>query len=170
MSINSIMAGTAFVKMTIDNAELKQGLAEAQSQIRKFTASIESFSTKFATMGPLGFSAFSGLTRAFSAFDDQMRLTAAVSGATGKQLESMTELAKKFGRETSFTAAQVAAGMTALGRMGFNPKEIENAIQPMMNLSRATGTDLASAAEIASESVTLISSVFFSRRARFFPG
>ena len=66
---------------------------------------------------------------------------------------TLSELAKKLGRETSFTAAQVAAGMTALGRMGFNPKEIENAIQPMMNLSRATGTDLATAAEIAANAL-----------------
>ena len=84
-----------------------------------------------------------------------MRLTGAVTGATGTQFENLSEQAKKLGRETSFTAAQVASGMASLGRMGFNPEQIQASIKPMMNLARATGTDLATAAQIAANNLSI---------------
>jgi len=137
----------------MDNAELKRGLDDAQGRVQKFASAVNSFSSKMVMFGPLIATPFIAATRAFAAFDDQMRLTGAVTGATGKQLEILTEQAKKLGRETLFTAAQVASGMAALGKMGFNPQEIENAIQPMMNLARATGTDLSEAAQIAANAM-----------------
>ena len=77
----------------------------------------------------------------------------AVTAATEQQFKSLTEVAERLGRTTSFTAKQVAEGMTALGRMGFSPKEIEAAIPAVLNLSRATGTELSEAAEIAANNM-----------------
>ena len=91
--------------------------------------------------------------KVFSNFDDQMRLAGAVSGTTGKAFEQLTEKAKQLDRETSFTASEVASGMVSLGRMGFSSTEIENSIWAMMNLAKATGTDLASASDIASNTM-----------------
>ena len=91
--------------------------------------------------------------RTFANFDDEMRMVKAVTGATGQEFDALTEKAKKLGRETSFTAKQVSEGMTSLGRMGFSPDEIQNAIKPVMDLSRATGTELAQAAEIAANNM-----------------
>lgn len=145
----SIIAGSAFVKMTLDNAELNKGLQAAQGKLKRFAAAVNDFGNQMTMIGAVGGFAVFNAAKTFADFDDQMRLTSAVSGATGEQFKILTELAKKLGRETSFTAAQVAGGMTALGRMGFNPEEIQKAIHPMMNLSRTTGTDLALSAEIA---------------------
>lgn len=149
----AIIAGAAFVKLTLDNADLKKGLEESQSKLGEFAAKINAFASKMTMLGPLMATPFVAATRAFAAFDDQMRLTGAVTGATGKQFQDLTEQAKKLGRETSFTAAQVAGGMTALGRMGFNPQEIQAAIKPMMNLAASTGTELSVAAEIAANAM-----------------
>lgn len=149
----SIIAGAAFVKLTMDNAELKKGLDAAQNNIQKFAASVNRFSSQMSLLGPIMATPMIAAARAFADFDDKMRLTAAVTGATGKQFEALTEQAKRLGRETSFTAAQVAEGMTSLGRMGFSPKEIEAAIQPMMNLAKATGTELSDAAQIAANNL-----------------
>ena len=153
--MTSIMAGMAFVKITMDNAELKRGVQEAQGQIKRLANTAQAFSNKMLSIGAIAVPPIVMATKAFAAFDDQMRLTAAVSGATGEQFAAMTEQAKKLGRETSFTAAQVAAGMTALGRMGFSPKQIQASIEPMMNLARATGTDLATAAQIAANNLSV---------------
>src|SRR5690606_19651786 len=57
------------------------------------------------------------------------------------------------GRTTSFTASQVAEGMLELGRAGFNPAEIDAAIAGMLDLARATGTELAEAVGIASSTI-----------------
>jgi hypothetical protein len=45
--------------------------------------------------------------------------------------------------------------MVALGRMGFSPKEIQAAIADVLNLARATGTDLAEAGDIAANSLRI---------------
>lgn len=145
----AIVAGMAFVKLTLDDAQLQQGVKAAQGRIKSLVASAKTFGTQMATIAPLFSAPFVMAAKAFAEFDDKMRLTAAVTGATASEFAALTEQAKKLGRETSFTASQVAEGMTSLGRMGFNPAEIQQAIQMMMNLSKATGTDLATASEIA---------------------
>lgn len=66
----SIMAGMAFVKITMDNAELKRGLDEAQGKIHQFAKSVNSFSSKMLMMGPLISAPFVAATRVFATFDD----------------------------------------------------------------------------------------------------
>lgn len=153
MSVSSIMAGYTFVKLTMDDAELKKGLESAQKKIRSFTDSLNAWSTRMASAAPVLGTAFVGVVRSFAEFDDQMRMVRAFAGATGRELEKLTELAKRLGRETSFTAAQVASGMGELGKSGFSPDEIQSSIRPMMDLARATGTDLAQASTIAANAM-----------------
>ena len=157
MSVGAIMAGAAFVKLTLDDAALQKGLENAKDKIKAIRDSFNVAATEMAT----AFAAINvpivGAMRSFSAFDDQMRMIQAVTGATGAAFDSMTEKAKQLGRETSFMAKEVAAGMLALGRMGLNPQQIESAIKPMMNLARVTGTDLAQAAEIAANQMRVFS-------------
>ena len=99
---------------------------------------------------PTGF-----MTKIFAGFDDQMRLAQAVTSATTAQMKEMTDQAKELGRTTSYTAAQVAAGMVSLGRMGFSPDEISKSIAPIMHLAKVTGTDLAEAADIAANTLRI---------------
>ena len=93
--------------------------------------------------------------KSFAGFDDKMRLVQAVTSSTGDQFDQLTKTAQRLGRETSFTAQQVADAMIGLGRMGFNPSEIVSAIDSVLNLSRATGTDLAESADIAANSLRI---------------
>ncbi len=104
-------------------------------------------------IGALAAAPFLIATKIFAAFDDQMRTVQAVTGATGAAFETLTEKAKMLGRTTSFTAAQVAAGMVALSRAGFQTGETDAAIAGMLNLARATGTELEEAADIAAASL-----------------
>ena len=80
-------------------------------------------------------------TRTFAGFEDQMAQVRAVTSATGRDFDKLTQRAKELGRTTSFTAAQVAGAMTELGRAGFQPAEILDAIGSVLNLARATSTD-----------------------------
>ena len=150
---SAIMAGMAYIKLTAQDAELNKALQGAQTKLKAFAKTVEDVGAKLAVFGTLASAPFVAATKIFADFDDQMRTVGAVTGATGADFDMLTEKAKELGRETSFTAAQVAEGMVALGRMGFSSKEIDAAIQPMMNLAKATGTDLATAAEIASNNL-----------------
>ena len=149
MPIGAVMAGAAFVKLTLDDATLQKGLDRASSKLKAFKASTEiAVNQMAAAFTALNMPIISAM-KSFAAFDDQIRMVRAVTGAAADSMAELTEQAKQLGRETSFTASQVASGMLSLGRMGLSTKEIQGAIKPMMDLARVTGTDLGQAAEIA---------------------
>ena len=137
----------------LDQTKLERGLKAAQAKLRNFGNSMTSVGKNLVTVATLAAAPLVYSTKTFADFDDEMRMVKAVTGATEQQFKSLTAVAEELGRTTSFTAKQVAEGMTALGRMGFSPKEIEAAIPAVLNLSRATGTDLGEAAEIAANNL-----------------
>lgn len=155
MGMASIFAGRAFIELTTKDSKFQKGLQEASAKLKAFgNKASEAGKSMAAFWAPIAAPAAMAV-KVFADFDDQMRLCQAVTQASGKDFDLLAEKAKKLGRETSFTASQVASGMVALGRMGFKPKEIDNAIASVMDLSRVTGTDLAQAADIAANSMRM---------------
>lgn len=152
MSVGAVAAGAAFIKLTLDDASLQKGLEQAHGKLKAFKQA-ESIANGMATAFTAMTVPIVGAMRSFAAFDDQIRMVRAVTGATADAMAELTEQAKQLGRETSFTASEVASGMLALGRMGLSPEEIRNTIRPMMDLSRVTGTELGQAAEIAANNM-----------------
>ena len=156
MSIyGNIRAGAAYVEVTAETSRLRRNLKNAQAELQNFGRSCTAIGKDMLTLSgalalPMGLA-----VKGFAEFDDQMRLVKAVTKSTAAEFESLTAVAARLGRETSFTAKQVADGMVSLGRMGFSPKEIEQAIQPTLDLARATGTELGEAADIAANSMRI---------------
>lgn len=151
MSVSSVKAGEAFIELTARDSKLVKGLAAAQAKLRAFSDSVNSLGRDLLRYSAAMAIPFALATKKFADFDDQMRLVQGITGITDAELKKLTETAKKLGRETSYTAAQVAAGMVVLSRMGFTAKETNRSISDIMNLDRATGlNDLALSAEIAS--------------------
>ncbi len=156
MSIsNNIRAGAAYVEVTAETSKLQRNLTSAQSQLQSFGRACTSIGQDLLMVSgaialPLGMA-----VKGFAAFDDQMRLVKGVTASTQSQFEQLTKVAAKLGRETSFTAKQVADGMVSFGRAGFSPKEIENSIAPTLDLARATGTELGESADIAANSMRI---------------
>lgn len=156
MSISgNIRAGAAYVEVTADTSRLRRNLTAAQTQLQNFGRTCTSIGKDLLVLSGALALPFGLAVKGFADFDDQMRLVKAVTRATASEFESMTKEAQKLGRETSFTAKQVAEGMVSLGRMGFEPREVEQAIQPTLDLARATGTDLGEAADIAANSMRI---------------
>ncbi len=154
MSANAnIRAGRAYVEVTAETSKLKQNLSAAQSQLRDFGKACQGLGRDMMALGGALSLPFILAEKSFAGFDDKMRLVQAVTSSTGEQFDQLTKTAQRLGRETSFTAQQVADAMIGLGRMGFNPSEIVSAIDSVLNLSRATGTDLSEAADIAANSL-----------------
>ena len=152
---NNIKAGRAFVEVTADSSKLRKSLGEAQSQLRNFGKTCTALGRDMLAFGGALSLPFALAERSFAGFDDKMRLVQAVTSSTGEAFESLTKTAQRLGRETSFTAQQVADAMIALGRMGFDRTEIEASISSVLNLSRATGTELAESADIAANSMRI---------------
>ena len=87
--------------------------------------------------------------RVFAQFERQMAKVSAVTSAGRKEMMSMTKVAKDLGRTTSFTNIEVGESMVQMGRQGFTPAEINAATGDVLDLARATDTELAEATRIA---------------------
>ncbi len=149
MSLTGIKAAEAFVAIKTDQKKLLEGLKTAEARIKAWGVRVGNIGKTLMANGTALAAPMALSAKIFMAFDDQMRAVQGVTQATSNELMSMTERAKELGRTTSFSASQVASGMGELGRIGFKSDQINVAIADVMNLSRATGTDLALATEIA---------------------
>tara|TARA_R110002051_G_scaffold105182_1_gene178035 strand:+ start:7257 stop:10535 length:3279 start_codon:yes stop_codon:yes gene_type:complete len=95
----------------------------------------------------------SSVVATFSEFEFVMAKVNAVSGATEKEFAALTKTAEELGRTTFFTATQVGELMLNYSKLGFTANEIQDAVQPTLDLATATGSDLARAALVAGAAV-----------------
>lgn len=86
-------------------------------------------------------------------FEAQMSRVQAIAGATGDELEQLTEQAIELGASTSFSASEVAAGMENLASAGFTTQEIMEAMPGLLDLAASSGADLATSSEIAASAI-----------------
>lgn len=152
-SKSGIEAGRAFVRMFLNDVELQAGLKTTTQKLQAMGNALGDLSARFGRLGIAASLPFVAALAAFVPFSDQMKTVGAVSGAVGENLEMLETKAKDLGRTTSFTATQVAAMMTELGRAGFSPQQIDDMIASVLNLSRASGTEAALAAGIMAATI-----------------
>jgi TP901 family phage tail tape measure protein len=152
-SKSGIEAGRAFVRMFLNDVELQAGLKTTTQKLTAMGNALGDLSAKFGRLGIAASLPFIAALAMFIPFSDQMKTVGAVSGAAAAELEMLETKAKDLGRTTSFTATQVAAMMTELGRAGFSSVEIDNMIASVLNLSRASGTEAALAAGIMAATI-----------------
>lgn len=148
MAKNDVKAGGAYVEITADNSNLYKGLKDAEDKLKDFSGNVEDLGAAFAGVGAtLAAPAALGI-KAFADFEQRILTLKGVTKATSDELQKMNDVALELGASTSWSASQVADGMTALGRMGFNPSEIVNAISPTMDLARGLGVTVDEAADM----------------------
>lgn len=100
--------------------------------------------------------AVDGLKKAFGdyltvhrEFEQANANLAAVLGKTRGDIVTLTEDAKKYGATTMFTASEVTELQTNLAKLGFSMSDIKASTKAVLDLSAATGMDLAQSASIA---------------------
>ena len=146
MAKNDVKAGGAYVEITADNSKLYKGLKDAEDKLKDFSGNVEDLGAAFAGLGAT-FAAPAALgVKAFAEFEQRILTLKGVTKATEQELQKMNDVALELGATTSWSASQVADGMTALGRMGFNPSEIVSSISPVMDLARGLGVTIDDAA------------------------
>ena len=144
-----IEAGRAYISIRLDKANLINGLEDVGKRMRTFGASVQSFGSDVMRLSLLGAVPLAAAVNSFIKFDDQMRITAAISGATARQLKGLTAQARYLGSTTAFTAQQIAVGQTALARLGNTATQIAKATPNIMYATRATGNEMSALGEIA---------------------
>lgn len=87
-------------------------------------------------------------------FEAAMSQVQAVSGATGEQLEMLTEKAKQMGATTKFTAKESADAFNYMAMAGWKTEDMMNGIEGILNLAAASGTDLGTTSDIVTDALT----------------
>jgi len=94
-----------------------------------------------------------GVVNVQKEFEQRMAKVRAISGAGAKGFKLLSDSAKELGGSTQFTASQVAELQLELSKLGFTTEEILQSTEAILNLSLATGEDLAQAAVVAASTV-----------------
>lgn len=67
---------------------------------------------------------FSGLAQSALDYEQQMKNVQVITGASGKTFDDLQAKAEELGRNTSFTAGQIASGMKEMAQQGWKAKDI----------------------------------------------
>ena len=151
-----------FVKISVDDSGLKDGVDRAKDKV---LGSADTISAKSVAIGnaiyDVGKKAASTLVDfgkfsidAGMAFDTSMSNVAAISGATGSDLEALTEKAKEMGAKTKFSASESADAFTYMAMAGWETGDMLDGIEGIMNLAAASGENLASVSDIVTDALT----------------
>lgn len=89
-----------------------------------------------------------------SDFDTAMSKVAAVSGATGDELQDLRDKAREMGAKTKFSASEAAEAMNYMAMAGWKTGDMLDGIEGIMNLAAASGEDLATTSDIVTDALT----------------
>ena len=87
-------------------------------------------------------------------FEAAMSKVAAVSGATGSDLEALSKKAREMGSKTKFSASEAAEAMNYMAMAGWKTEDMLSGIEGVMNLAAASGEDLATTSDIVTDALT----------------
>ncbi len=138
-------------KSSLDDMEQQND--EFQKSTKKSSDGLKKFTDKAKLAGAALLATFVIATK--KAIDVGKDFTAtmsnleAISGATNKELKSMSDNAERLGKSTKFTATQVGNLQVSYSKLGFAPDQINDVTGATLALAAATGEELAQSAEVA---------------------
>lgn len=117
---------------------------KAKTEQKGLTDSIKSMAA-----GYLSFHTITQAVKQFADFDDALKRTQALTGATATQSMELEKQARDLGATTAFTASQVAIAQGNMGQAGLKVNQILEATPGILALASAGQVDLASATDMS---------------------
>ena len=154
--------GTVVAHLRLDVNEFQSGLQQAQTQLNDATTGFERLTRTGQSLQKVG----AGLTAAFTVpltmigkqayevhktFTTAMSKVQALSGATGQELQQLTDLAREMGATTQFSATDAADALGYMALAGWNTKQSMAGLPGVLNLAAASGMDLAAASDLVTD-------------------
>ena len=146
--------------------ELKHDINQTNHELQEQREKTNDLSNAFSQLGQLfaglGIAeachqiadAFGECVKAAADFEATMSTVEALSGATASEMDELTSKAKALGATTKFTATESAQAMTFMGMAGWDATQMLNGMDGVMSLAAASGTDLATTADIITDALT----------------
>lgn len=143
--------GTLKFDTAIDASGFQGGIDTIGSIAEKGLKATGAILTGAATaIGGIGIAAI----KVGSDFEAAMSKVEAISGATGSDLEALTQKAKEMGASTKFSATESANAFEYMAMAGWKTEDMLNGIEGIMNLAAASGEDLATTSDIVTDALT----------------
>lgn len=140
-------------KMTADEtfSVLDQGFNKIESVGKKALNTIKR-TAELAAVAVAGIG--TAATNAGMEFEAAMSTVEAISGANSEQMDELTEKARELGRNSIYSASEVADAMQYMGMAGWKTEQILAGIDPVLNLATASGEDFAMVSDIVTDNLT----------------
>lgn len=139
--------------------EAQKATLTAQKSLTNLGKGIENTVTKAAKLG--GKAMFAGITAiggyslvAGADFEQAMSKVKALSGATGQDLEDLTNKAKEMGANTSKSAKESADALGYMALAGWNTEQMMTGLEPILRASEAGEMDLATCSDLVTDSMS----------------
>ena len=165
----SIDAGTIYSSIRIKLNQLESDVRQVQGKYNRLGQSINKSiggtvkkGTKgFQNLNLAGVAAFAGIAIAvkqaistFAKFEQSMANVGSVARATPEDFAKLTKAAKEAGETTRFTATQAADALYYLASAGYDAEKSMNALNGVLQLAGATGSDLAFTSSTVAASIS----------------
>lgn len=165
----SINVGQAIGYLDLDTSGFQRGFKSALQDLRTFNDDSASATTKLGALGSAFTNVGSSMTKNLTVpiagagtavvgvaakFESAMSEVQAISGASGEDLQRLTDKAQEMGATTKFSASESAAALKYMAMAGWDTEAMLNGINGVMQLAAASGEDLASTSDIVTDAMT----------------
>lgn len=89
-----------------------------------------------------------------SSFESEMSKVAAISGATGDDLQALSDKAREMGATTQYSAQESAQALEYMAMAGWKTEDMMSGIAGVLSLAAASGADLATTSDIVTDAMT----------------
>lgn len=151
------MADSVKIKITGDDSQFNKTLGGIEKHAKGAMSSVGSvfkgiMASQIVTRGISMLT--NGLRSAINTgmeFGAAMSQVAAISGATGDELERLAETAKHYGETTVFSASQAAEALNYMALAGWDAQQSIDALGGVLDLAAASGMDLGAASDAVTD-------------------
>lgn len=127
--------------------DLEQAAKDAKRSFGSMMKSAKKATAAFAAVGVAAGAVFTKSAKTYANFTEALQDVKAKTGATTKEINSLSMSMRAAAKATKFTATQTAEAGTFLAQAGLNITEINAALRPTLNLAAATKTSVQNTAD-----------------------
>lgn len=149
-------SAVAMQKIVATGEKLKSAgssISEAGKKLMPVTAAVGGLGTAAVTTAANFESSMSQVQATMGITKDAM---SQVDGQTVNTMSTLSELAKKMGAETAFSASECAEALNYLALAGYDTQQMCDTLPTVLNLAAAGGIDLASASDMVTDAMSAL--------------
>ncbi len=141
-------------KVTDDLKYHTTELNETSDKLKNFGKSSTDVGKKMSVVSGAVVGIGTAAVKTAADFESSMSKVKALSGATGSDLEKLTDKAREMGEKTVYSATESADALSYMALAGWDTNQMLAAIEPILNLAAASEMDLAEASDIVTDYMT----------------